>query len=64
MFSMVIRERFLKDEKETRKYLKEFSYYDRTLLPPELIKTIDDNEYINATHLNTTRILSKTYYKK
>ena len=64
LLSNVIRERFKKDELETRKFLKELPILARELDANELIDLFDKEEYINATNKNTERVLSKTYYKR
>ena len=64
LLSMVIKERFNKDETETRKIIKTLPTYARELSATELIDLFDKTEYINATHKNISRVLSKKYYKK
>ena len=64
LLSMVIKERFNKDSLETRKFIKSFPTYARELDAQELIDLFDKTEYVNATNKNTSRVLSKKYYKK
>ncbi len=64
LLSSLIKERFKKNELETRKLIKEFPIYSRELSAEELIDLFDKTEYINAVNRNTARVLSKTHYKK
>lgn len=64
LLSTLIKERFKKDEQETRKFIKEFPVYTRELTSEELIDLFNKSEYINVVNKNTARVLSKTHYKK
>lgn len=64
LLSMVIRDHFLKDEKETRKFIRELPVLARELNADEFIDLFSKEEYINATNKNISRVLSKTYYKQ
>jgi len=64
LLAMVMKERFSKDELETRKFIKDFPSYARELNASELINLYDKTEYINSTNKNTSRVFSKTIYKK
>ena len=63
LLSMVIKERMKTDEKETRKFIKRLPILAKELDASEFIDLFSKDEYINMTNKNTSRILSKTYYK-
>lgn len=63
MLSCLFRERYLKNPHESLQELKELSTCKRELTSLEFIHLFDNQEYINATNKNITRILSKTRYK-
>ena len=63
LLSMIMRERFIKDEKETKEFMKDLPYYARNLSTIELINLFDKTEYLNSTNRNISRILTKTNYK-
>ena len=64
LLSMVIRERFSKDEQETRKLIKDIPYLAKVYTASEFIDLFSKNEYMNANNKNTARVLKKTHYKK
>ena len=64
LVSSLIKERFKKNELETRKFIKEYPIYAQELTSKELIDLFDKSEYINSVNKNTSRVLSKTHYKK
>ena len=64
MFSLIMREMFIEDERNAKKFIQNFTSYDKNLSAFELLNLFDKTEYLNATNKNTSRILSKTKYKK
>ena len=63
LFAMVMQERFIQNAKETKKFIKAFPNYAHNNLGYELIESISDDEYINATSKYMNKILSKTNSK-
>ena len=63
LFAMVMQERFIKNEKETKKFIKGFPNYAYNHLGYELIESISDDEYIDATSKYIDKVLSKTNSK-
>ena len=64
LLSMIIRENYLEDKKETIKLIKDIPYLARDMDSFEFINMFDKNDYLSATKKNISRVLSKTYYKK
>ena len=60
LFSNIIREKFIKNEKETLKYIKEILSLTKVLNTEEFINLFSKEEYLNQTNKNISRVFKKT----
>ena len=63
LLSSIVRENFIQDPVETKKFIKEIPFYAKNN-SYDFINLFDKNDYLNATKKNISRVLSKTHYKK
>ena len=64
LLSQIIRENYIEDPEETKRFIKEIPAYIRELGDIDFINLFDKNDYLNATKKNISRVLSKIHYKK